>query len=168
MRPHKTVTSALELFGLRRMTVVVVTAVLAIIVGGGGAYAYFTGNGSGTGTATVGAPVNVTVAAATAANDLFPGLPGTVKFTLKNTNSFTTNFTSVTGATVTSGNPSGCPASNIIVATLPLTISTITVTSGQTTGTQTISTLISMSSTAPNPCQGVAFTVALTLSGQTS
>ncbi|HEX6394109.1 MAG TPA: hypothetical protein VFZ97_11755 [Acidimicrobiales bacterium] len=152
----------------RQLVVSLAVAVAVLAIGSGLAFAYFKSSGSGSGTASVGNPVAVTVAAATAANDLYPGQSGTVKFTLKNTNSFTANFTSVTGATVTSGNPSGCPAGNIVVATLPLTISKITVTSGQTTGTQTISTLISMSGTAPNACQGVAFTVSLTLSGQTS
>lgn len=148
------------------VALMVVVGVLGI--GSGLAFAYFKSNGTGTGSSSTGSPLAVSVAAATAANDLYPGLHGTVKFTLKNTNSFTANFTSVTGATVTSGNPIGCPASNIIVAALPLTITEITVLSGQTTGTQTISTLISMSSTAPNACQGAAFTVSLTLSGQSS
>jgi hypothetical protein len=152
----------------RRIIVALVAAVVAVGVGTGVAFAYFTTTGHGSGNATLGSPITVTVAAAAAAHDLFPGQSGTVKFTLKNTNSFTTNFTSATGATVTSGNPGPCPATNIVVASLPLTIPKITVTSGQTTGTQTISSLISMSSTAPNACQGVAFTVSLTLSGQTS
>lgn len=152
----------------RRLVVALVAAVGVVVLASGSAFAYFTASGTKTGNATVGTDVIVTVTAATAANDLFPGTSGTVRFTLKNTNSFTTNFTSVTGASVTSGNPGGCPASNIIVATLPLTITKITVAAGQTTGTQTISTLISMSSTAPNACQGVAFTVSLTLSGQSS
>lgn len=151
----------------RRLSAAVGLAVgLSLIAGV--AYGYFRSGGSGTGSAGTGSAVNVTVTAATAANDLFPGHAGTVKFTLKNTNPFTTNFTSVKTVSVSSGNETACPAANILVATLPYSISTISVASGQTTATKTISGLISMSSTAPSTCQGMSFTVALTLSGQTN
>lgn len=152
----------------RRLGLVSLAAFALLCFVSGTAFAYFKTTGAGSGSGKTAADLNVTVKAATAANDLFPDKAGTVKFTVTNSSSMTANFTSVTAASVTSGNPSGCPSNNILVASLPLSISKITVTPGQTTGTQTISTLISMSGTAPNACQGVAFTVSLTLSGQTS
>jgi hypothetical protein len=45
---------------------------------------------------------------------------------------------------------------------------TITVGSGVTTGPMSIAGLISMSPSAPSTCQGVSFTVGLTLSGQST
>jgi hypothetical protein len=140
-----------------------------LVVGtGGAAFAYFHTTGSGTGSVSTGTAVNVTISAATASNDLFPGRSGTVSFRLTNTNPFTANFKSVTAASVTSGNQNACPASNITVATLPYSISTISVAPGQTKSSQTITGLISMSSGAPSTCQGVSFTVSLTLAGQSS
>lgn len=156
---------------LHRRTVGLVVVVTAVVVAlsTGAAFAYYKATGSGSGSATVRTDATVTVAAATAANDLFPGRTGTVSFTLHNTNPFTTNFNSVTAVTVTSGNPTNCPASNISVATLPFTVSpTISVASGATTGSKTLTGLISMSSSAPNACQGISFSVTLTLSGQSS
>ena len=153
----------------RGFTAAVVGMILTGIFAGGVAFAYFRTSSGGAGTAGVGSPVNVTVAAATATGDLFPGHSGRVFLTLKNTNPFTANFTSVTAASVASGDPTNCPAANVIVASLPLTVSpTISVPSGSTTGTHSISGLVTMSSSAPNKCQGVSFTVTLTLSGQTS
>ena len=146
-----------------------VITILVVALGGGAAFAYYKTNGSGSGSAKVGTDVTATVAAATAANDLFPGHAGTVSFTLHNPNPYTANFSSISGATVTSANPTDCPASNVTVVTLPFAISpTISVAPGATTGTKTLAGLISMSGSAPNLCQGVSFSVTLTLSGQSS
>lgn len=139
-----------------------------LVAVGGTAFAYFRSSGAGSGAATTGSSLTVTVAAATPSNDLFPGRSGTVKFTLTNNNHFTANFSSVTAATAASGAPSSCAASNIQIATLPYSVPTISVAPGQTTGTQTINGLISMSSSAPSTCQGVGFTISLTLSGNSN
>ena len=148
--------------------VLLTVASVVVVVFSGAAFAYFRSTGGGTGKGATGSPVSVTVNAASASNDLFPGHTGTVKFTLNNTNAFTANFTSVTAGSVTSGNQTNCPAANVTVAALPYSISTISVASGQTTATETIAGLISMSSSAPSLCQGVSFSVTLTLSGQSS
>lgn len=153
---------------LRSGTLAAFVVAAGVAVLGGTAFAYIHSTGTGSGSASTGSAVSVTISSATAANDLFPGKPGSVKFTLKNTNPFTANFTKVTAVVVSSDNEGACPASNITNAILPYSISTISVGSGQTTATQTITGLISMSSNAPSTCQGVGFTASLTLSGQSN
>ena len=147
---------------------IALAAFLAVSFAGGAAFAYFRSAGGGSGGATTGRPISVTITASASPADLFPGNAGTVKFTLTNNNAFTAHFTSVTAASVTSSNQTNCAAANVQVAALPYTISNLSVSPGQTTGTNTISGLISMASGAPSACQGVSFSVSLTLSGQSS
>ena len=157
--------------GRSKTMIAIGAAIAAQVISGGVAFAYFKGgHATGTGTATAGSPQTVTISASTASRDLFPGKTGSVWFTLHNGNSTQTNFTSVTTATVTSSSdPTNCPTSNLIVTPLPYTISpTISVAGNATTGATKISGLLTMSSSAPNQCQGVSFSVTLTLAGASS
>lgn len=162
---------------VRLLGVASVVAALLLGVGAGSAYAYIKGaSGPGSGHATaVGSLATVTVNAATATASLYPGGSGTVYFTLQNTNPLSVSFSEVTAASVTSTSNSSCPGTNITFPTgfptTPYSFSpAITVGAGSvgsptTSGTQYISGLVTLSSSAPNACQGVSFTVALTLSG---
>lgn len=151
--------------------VAVVAFVLALGLGGGGAYAYFSSTGSGTGHAAVGSAVNVTITATTGTADLLPGGSGAAYFTLTNTNAPGATFSQVaTGATVASNNTVACPTVNASIAqALPYTFSpAVTVGANTTSGTQSIANLVALSSSAPTTCQGVTFTVTLTLSGHST
>lgn len=155
----------------RRVLIVLVTlAALILGLGGGTAYAYFTGTGSGGGHATVGTPVNVTITAVSGTADLLPGGTGAATFTLTNTNKFGASFSKVaTGATVVSNNTGACPSSNVSIAqTLPYTFSPAATVAANNTSTQSIANLVALSASAPSTCQGVTFTVTLTLSGQST
>ena len=145
-------------------------AAVAVGLGGGAAYAFFTG-GPGRGFAATGTPVTIKAIATTGTADLLPGRAGAVYFTLHNPDSFGATFEQVVpGATVVSDNTDLCPSGYVSIAqTLPYTIPTgVTVSQGGTSGTQSIANLVMLAPNAPSTCQGVTFTVTLTLSGQSS
>lgn len=155
----------------RRWHVVPVAGAVGALVAGlgaGGAYAYFSSTGSGTGQTVVGSPVSVTVTAVSGPADLLPGGTGALSFTLHNPNPFGATFTQVaTVGTPVSNNTVACPSSNVSIAqTLPYAFSpAVTVSAGGTSGTESIANLVQLAANAPSACQGVTFTVILTLSG---
>jgi hypothetical protein len=148
-----------------------VVAVLALGLGTGSAYAYFTSHGSGSGQATIaGSPTTIMVTATSSAADLLPGSSGKTYFTLTNSNLHNgASFSTVTAASVSSTSSGSCPASNISFPSFPYSFSpAVTVNANAMSGTQSIAGLVTLSSSAPNACQGVTFTVTLTLSGRTT
>ena len=143
---------------------------VAVGLGGGAAYAYYTG-GPQSNVAATGSPVTIKATATTGAADLLPGRAGAVYFTLDNANSDGATFAQVApGATVLSDNVQLCPSSYVSIAQkLPYAIpTTVTVSPGGTSGMQSIANLVMLAPNAPGTCQGVTFTVRLTLSGQSS
>jgi hypothetical protein len=143
---------------------------LALVLSSGGAYAYFTSHGSGTGHATAGTPLSVTVTATSGTADLLPGAAaGKVYFTLTNPDSPGASFNKVTAVSPTSTSSVSCPVSNISFPSLPYTFSPpATVGANTTSGTEFIAGFVMLAANAPNACQGVTFTVSLTLAGQLS
>lgn len=143
---------------------------LVVAVGGGTAFAYMAGNSASNDTSTVTA-VSVKAQGTTGSADLLPGRPGTAYVTLRNPNVFGVTFDQVTpGATVVSDNTALCSSAYVSIAqTLPYTFPTgVTVSPGGTSGIQSIPDLVELAPDAPSSCQGVTFTVTLTLSGQSS
>ena len=135
-----------------------------VIAAGGVAVALWSATGTGSGTARALTAQTVTVTAQTGAADLYPGFTGgDVYFSLTNTNPYAITFTSMTAGVVTSGDEANCPASNVTVANASGL--TLNVGANATSGTLTIANVASMASGAPDGCQGVTFTVALTLTG---
>jgi hypothetical protein len=144
---------------------IVVSAVAAAVgLTLGAAYAMWSADGTGSGSASALTAETVVVNASTGAADLYPGFAdGDVHFTLTNDNPYPVTFTASTAGDVTSSNPSGCPASNLTVdAARGLTL---TVAAGRTSGEQSIADVVTLDGDAPDACQGVTFTVALTLTG---
>ena len=167
-RQHRLVMdSTARRLGRRSPAILGAVVLLGLGVGGGAAYAYFTTSGLGPGSASVGSPVTITVTGVSGSPDLLPGGTGAVSFTLTNTNAFGATFTTVTpGATVVSQNTGACASSNITIApTLPYSFSPVVVSAGTTSVTQSIPNLVKLAPSAPTGCQGVKFTVTLTLSG---
>ncbi len=106
----------------------------------------------------------VTATAATATADLYPGFSGgDVFFSLSNTNPYPIQFTAMTPGTVTSSDQTNCPASNVTVngkTGLALNVPA----NGSANG-QTITDVVTLAGAAPDGCQGVTFSIALTLTG---
>jgi hypothetical protein len=128
------------------------------------AVALWTSSGTGSGSARALSAAPVTVSAAAGGADLYPGFTlGDVSFTLTNANPYGITFTSMVAGTVTSSNQVACPAANVTV--IGASSLSLGVAAGATSAIQSINDVVSMASTAPDGCQGISFTVTLTLSG---
>jgi hypothetical protein len=136
----------------------------ALLLGGGVAVALWSTTGIGTGSAKADTVQTATVTAATGTADLYPGFNGgDVYFTITNPNPFPVEFTSMTAGTVVSSDPVNCPASNVTVT--GATGLSLTVPANTTSATQSIADVVTMVLAAPNGCQGVSFSIPLTLAG---
>ena len=147
-----------------KKAVIGITAGLAAITVGGAAYAMWSANGSGSANSKALSAQTVTVNAVTGTADLYPGFTGgDAYFNFTNSNPYPVTFTAMTAGTVTSSNPSGCPASHLTVANA--TGLNLTVAANTTSGTQSIPDVVTLASAAPDGCQGVTFSIAMTLTG---
>ena len=147
--------------------VAIVGLVVAALVGGSVAYALWSSNGTGSGNAKALTAQTITVNASTGAADLYPGFTGgKVYFTLTNPNAYAVTMTSMTPGAITSSDPVNCPSSNVTVGSASGL--TLDAPANTTTGQLSISNVASMAAGAPDGCQGVTFTVALTLTGTQS
>lgn len=140
-------------------------AFLAVsLTGTGLAFALWSANGVGTSSAKALTAQSLTVTAGTATADLYPGFTqGDVAFSVNNPNPYPVTITAMTPGTVVSSNPTNCPATNVTVASA--TGLNIPVAANATATGQTIANVVSMASTAPDACQGVTFTINMTLTG---
>ena len=138
------------------------------VMGVGIAYAAWTATGSGSGAATADSAVDsLTVTSATTQGDLYPGnlaSEGKLYVTVSSSKAYTTQFTFLEldtseGAAIVSSDPTNCPASNVEFA-------------DQTFDAKTISSAldltfsvpgVTLKSTAPDGCQGVSFTIPVTV-----
>lgn len=150
---------------IRHTRKIVISAVAVFVgLGIGVAAALWSSTGTGAGRAEARTAVNVTVTAATGTADLYPGFAdGDLYFTLTNTNPYPITFTAADAGAITSSNPTGCPASLVTVddaSGLALEVD-----AADTSATESIADVVSLSSTAPDACQGVSFSIALTLTG---
>lgn len=145
----------------------VVATAVGVVVAGGVAYALWSATGSGSGTATALTAQTITVTAATGAADLYPGFTqGDVYFTVSNNNPYAVTFASMTPGTITSSNEGACPAAKLTVASA--TGLGMAVAGNASNVAQSIPNVVTLASDAPDGCQGVTFTIALTLSGTQS
>jgi len=149
---------------MRTRKIAAVAAITAVVAGGGAAFALWSANGTGSGQATALTAQSITVTAAAGPATLYPGATdGDVTFTLTNPNPYPVQLTAMTAGTITSSNPTNCPAVNVTVdAAIGLALN---LAAGATSGTLAIADVVNMASAAPDGCQGVAFTIALTLTG---
>jgi hypothetical protein len=151
----------------RKKKFAVVGGALALVLCSSLAFALWTAHGSGSGTAKARTAQTITVAGATGTADLYPGFTGgNVYFTMTNTNPYPVTFTSMTPGSIVSGDPTNCPASNVSVTSA--TGLSLSVPANSTSATSSVNGVVSMASTAPDGCQGVSFTINLTLDGSQS
>lgn len=140
---------------------------LTVLLTAGLAVALWSANGTGSGNARALTAQTVTVNATTGTADLYPGFTGgDVHFTLTNTNPYPVTFDAMTPGAITSSAPGACPASNVTAASA--TGLSLPVAANATSGAQSISNVVTMAPAAPDGCQGVTFTIALTLTGSQS
>lgn len=148
----------------RRAVVGTVTAVTVATAGGIG-YAAWSVNASGSSQAKSGTRTAGVVAVATVTEVLYPGASAPVYFTVTNPNSFPVTYNSATLGTVAVDDATACPVANITLTNPAVSIS---LAAGATSSVQSPAGAISMSSTAPDGCQGRTFTITTTLAGVSS
>jgi hypothetical protein len=156
----------------KRTKIAVATLVAFVAIGVGVAYAAWTATGSGTGAGRAlvaqALTVNpVTPGASGAA--LYPGGPaGWVYLTISNPNAYSVNVTHISWGTPTSADTVNCPNANISVdASAPSTLN-ITVPANGVTGALQVFNVLDLAHSAPDGCQGVTFSVPVTVSGTQS
>lgn len=156
-----------QVFRGKRKFVIIAAGTAAAVAAAGAAYAMWSGNGSGSGSSKALTATTVTVNAGTATADLYPGFAGgDLSFTLTNTNPYPITFSAMTPGTITSSAPAACPASNLTVSS-PTGLSILS--PANSTGVAaSITDVATLASAAPDGCQGVTFTVALSLTGSQS
>lgn len=129
------------------------------------AAAMWSSNGTGSGGSQARTAQTVTVTAATGTADLYPGFAdGDVYFSLTNTNPYPISFTAADAGTITSSNPTGCPASLLTVDDVTSGLD-LQVAANDTSSTLNVADVVTLDASAPDACQGVSFTIALTLTG---
>ncbi len=151
----------------RKIYVALAATVAAVGAGGGIAMAVWstTGTGSGAGGADVAQSLVVTaVVPGSSGASLYPGGPaGWVYLTVQNPNPFAVTLTGLSWGTPTSLNTTACPSANISVdANAPTSLS-VPVAANTTSGALQINGVLDLAHAAPNGCQGVDFTVPVTV-----
>jgi hypothetical protein len=145
-----------------------------VLLGGGtAAWAFWSATGSGTASVSTTSAAQLTVTAGATPPALFPGRTVDLPVSVANPNGYPVSLTRLTGVTVTSSNSTACPATNI---TLPSAVTSGIAAGGfllptpinanaGSSGSGTLSGLITLASSAPDGCQSRTFDIALTFSG---
>lgn len=154
----------------------VVTTVTAAALGGGAALANWLVTGSGPATVEATSVSNLVVTSASPAASLYPmpvggypdGTVGAVHAEVDNPNPFPVTVTSATVGTVTSTSPGTCASSEVTTTTGSPIVISIEIPANATNFDVTVPSAVQMSRTAADACQGVGFTVGLSLAGESS
>jgi hypothetical protein len=150
----------------RRRLIVVLMIVGTVLSSAGVALGLWPASGSGSGSTGALTAQSITVNAAPSPTaDLFPGSVGALQFELSNPNPYPVSLTSVVYGAVTSSNQAACPASHLTTAADGVLGTPINLAANATATAASISGAITLAVLAPSGCQGVTFTVAVTLSG---
>ena len=136
-----------------------------VLITGGVVAALWSASGSGNASDKALTAQTLTItAAATPTADLYPGASGALQFTVTNANPYPVSLTSMTAGTITSGDPTNCPSTNITVSGGTL-VTPIAVPAAGTSAAISVPSKVLMAAAAPDGCQGVTFTIAITLTG---
>lgn len=158
----------------RRLAAPVLASLVGALVLGLPALAWFTSRGVATGSASsaAGLATFTTSAAVPQGALLYPGGPA-APLTLNVNNSANSYALLVTGIALDTSRPvsvdaahaAGCPTPALSVST-PSGWSGLAVAARSSSGAVTVSSAVSMGTTASSGCQGATFTVPVTLSGR--
>ena len=156
---------------IRKSLIVGAVALTAAMAGGGVALATWSASGSGTGSALAATAQQVTINAValnSSSASLFPGGPaGSVYFTVTNPNPYPVKITNIAWGTPVSNNSTACASSLISVdPSAPTSGFNLTVAGNATSGQIQVNSVLDLSFNATDACQGIGFSVPVTISGQ--
>ena len=154
----------------RKLLIGAAASVAAVGAGAGVAFGVWSATGSGNGGAAATVAQGVTLTATTptgSAATLYPGGPASsVYFTASNPNPYSVVITNITWGSPVSLNTTACPSANISVDTnAPKTGLSIVIPPNPQTGGFSVPGVLDLSHGAPDGCQGVGFSVGMTISG---
>lgn len=153
-----------------------VLGIVPFVLASGTAYAYWssTGVGSADAKAATATPLGVTSVAAPP-SDLFPGKTSDLSLVVSNSNAYDVTLTKITGVSATSSDEVGCPGGTYIRFPSDVTAAIaaggyalpnpISVPAGSSSTAATVAGLVTMTTSAPDACQGKTFTISLSFSG---
>lgn len=144
----------------RLLAVGLATAALTLV--STNAWAWWSGPGSGTGSRTVGGAPVLAVGSASLSGVLTPGVARDLTVTVTNPGSAPVTVTGVTGS-VTGTTAGGCPTTAVTVD--GATPTGLVVAAGAS-ATTTLTGVVTLLSSAPNACQGVGVTLAVSVTGR--
>lgn len=155
----------------RKLLIGGAAVVAAALLGGGVALATWSASGSGTGSALAYTEQTVTVnavALTSTSASLYPGGPaGNVYFTVTNPNPYEVKITNIAWGTPTSSDPTACPSSVISVDSgAPTSGLDLVIPADGTSPAVQVNSVLDLSSSATDACQGNLFDVPVTVSGQ--
>jgi hypothetical protein len=162
----KTVVIRGKKFGIAWLAAGAMALIAAVVV-----FAAWSASGTGTGSALANTAQTVTVNAVALSNSaasLFPGGPaGNVYFTVTNPNPYPIKITNIAWGTPVSANPAACPSSVISVDPgAPTSGFNMTIPASGTSTVQQVNAVLDLSVNATDACQGNAFNVPMTVTGQ--
>jgi hypothetical protein len=153
---------------MSRTRKILIAVGVMVLVLGGVAVALWSADGSGNGQAKALTAQEVTFAVNPAGTaDLYPGFTGgDIHFLATNPNPYPVNFTGFTVGTITSSDEANCAASLVTVDTV--TAIDVDVAANASSAAGTIPNVVTLNSSAGDLCQGVVFTIPVTLTGSQS
>lgn len=152
---------------MRNRKIIIGLTATAVLAGGGIAYAVWTVNGSGSGGATAAIANNLQIAAVippSSSSTLYPGGPASaVSLTIANPNPFPVTVSSYSWGTPLSNAPTVCASSQVSVDANAPTTANISLPANAPATTVVVPGVIDLAHTAPNGCQGLSFSVPVTV-----
>ena len=146
-------------------------AAAGLVIGGTIAFAAWSLSGAGTGSSVAYTAQTVTinaVALPSSAASLFPGGPaGSVYFTVTNPNPYPIKITNIAWSAPVSNNTAACPSSVISVdQNAPTSGFNLTVPANGVSNQIQVNSVLDLAFSATDSCQGVGFSVTVTVTGQ--
>jgi hypothetical protein len=154
---------------LKKLSLALAITAGAGLAGYGIGYAVWsaTGTGAGGAAATVAQPLTVTAITPTGVNaSLYPGGPaGPVSFNIANPNPYAITITGLQWGVPVSNSTSTCPNSNISLSTGAPTTVSISIPANSTGSAVVVPGVVQLAHSAPDGCQGMSFSIPVTVTG---